>query len=244
MLLTLQQLLPDILNRVEEALPSDTPPGPIFWDLVGEVYPAMVDGIFEAALITGVVQLSSQLVTLAAGVTYFGLQPSSAASGGYASNVAPAGVVAPIRLKAPYPIKKTTLSGLDQMYPQWQKADPGTQIKSWFPLGVSGFGIFPQLEQEQQVVMDFLVSPITTPPPYTGAETIPLQNEFADLLAKYGAAQLRSKENGAEAEEAETVFTEYLSEVKSLSLFQARLDSLVYSAAFGGKSGVNPRTAV
>ena len=242
--LTLQQLLPDVLNRVEEALPTDNPSGPIFWDLVGEVYPAMVDGIFEAALITGVVQLSSQLITLAAGVTYFGLQPSSAASGGYGSNVAPAGVVAPIRLKAPYAVKKTTLKGLDEMYPQWQAQAPGTQIKSWFPLGVSGFGIFPQLEQEQQVVMDFISCPINTPPPYTGNETLPVQNEFADLVAKYGAAQLRTKEGGQEAEEAETVFTAYLEEAKDLSLLQQRLDSLIYSAAFGGKSGVNPRTAV
>jgi hypothetical protein len=54
MALVLSDLLNDVLNRVEEAQP---PAGPVFWDLTGEVYPAMVDGIFEAALMA-----QSQLV--------------------------------------------------------------------------------------------------------------------------------------------------------------------------------------
>jgi hypothetical protein len=92
--------------------------------------------------------------------------------------------------------------------------------------------------------MDFLYSPINAARPYTGNETIPLQQEFSDLLSKYAASMLRCKEAGAEQEEAATVFEAYLAETKQLSLFQTRIDSLVLSAAFGAKSTVNPRTAV
>jgi hypothetical protein len=249
MALTLSSLLPDVLGRLEENIQSGAP---IFWNLDAEVYPAMVDGIFEASLITGVVQLVNQPVTLAADTTYFSLQASSSGygqggygEGGYGGSVTvPQGIVAPLRMKAPYALRKSTLKGLDDMYPDWQQQAPGTQIIAWFPLGVSGFGIFPQLEQEQIVVMDFLSCPINQPRPLTGNETIPLQQEFTDILSKYAASILRCKEGGAEAEESEVVFSEYLEETKALSMFQQRLDSLVYTSAFGGNVKVNPRTSV
>jgi hypothetical protein len=237
-LLTLSSLLPDTLGRIEENVES----GPVFWSLTGEVYPSMVDGIFEASLITGVVQLVSVQVTLAANTTWFSTQASG--GGLYASAGLPVGIVAPLRMKAPYGLRKTSLKSLDDMTPGWQQAAPGTQIIAWGPLGVSGFFIYPQLTQEQNVVMDFLLCPINQPRPLTGNEQIPLQHEFVDLLSKYAAAELRAKEQGAEAEEADTVFQEYLQETKELSLFQQRVDSLVYSSAYGARSQVNPRTAV
>ena len=235
--LMLSDLLPDILGRLEENVES----GPVFWNLTGEVYPAMVDGIFEASLISGVVQLVSLQVTLAAGTTWFSLQASG--GGLYASLSVPVGIVAPLRMKAPYGIRKSSLKSLDDMNPGWEQAAPGTQIVSWFPLGVSGFGIYPQLQYGQKVIMDFLQCPVNTARPYSGSEQIPLQQEFTDVLSKYAAAQLRAKEGGQEAEQAATVFEEYLSDVKSLSLFQQRLDSLVFSASYGAKSTVNPKIA-
>jgi hypothetical protein len=98
------------------------------------------------------------------------------------------------------------------------------------------------LVAEANVVIDFIACPINTPRPLTGNETIPLQQEFSDVLSKYGAAQLRAKEAGQEADEASVVFSEYLSEVKALSIFQSRLDSLVFSASYGAKSTVNSKT--
>jgi hypothetical protein len=232
----LSTLLPDVLGRVEENLPTAPQlPGPTFWNLTGEVYPQMVDAMFEAALITGVVQLSSKQVTLAADTTYFSMQ--------YGTNV-PKGILGALRMRAPYSIRKTTLNGLDSMIPNWQQADPGSQIRSWFPLGVSMFGIFPQLAAEANVVMDFIVSPVNEARPYSGAETIPFQTEFIDFLNQYAAAMLRAKEGGAEAEEAETVYKQYLGKMKQLSAFQGRLDSLVFSGAYGGRGMVNPRAAV
>jgi len=230
---TLASLLPDLLGRIEENVES----GPVFWSLVGECYPAMVQAEFEAALITGVVQASNVAVTLAANTTYFSIQNNTSIG-------IPRGILAPLRLKAPYSIRKTTLRGLDSMYPAWQRQAPGTQLIAWFPLGVSSFGIYPQLTAESTVVMDFLQSPVNEYTPYTGAEVIPLQAEFTDLLSKYAAAYLRCKEMGAEAEEGAVVFEEYLAEVRELSLFQSRLDALVYTAAYGAQSGVNPRKIV
>ena len=244
--MVLHDLLDDVLGRIEDPVPT-------FWSLTGEVYPQMVDALFEAALITGVVQLSNVQVTLAPETTYFSLQPGATlgygeggfGEGGYGGGIGiPEGVIAMLRMRAPYAIRKTTLKALDDMIPSWQQADPVSQIIAWFPLGVSYFGIYPQLAAETQVVMDFLVSPVNQSTPYDGNEPIPLQDEFACLLSKYAAAMLRSKEGGAEAEEADIVFQSYLSEVKDLSAFQTRIDSLVYSAAFGAQSAVNPRKVV
>lgn len=239
--LTLIDLLPDILSRVEENLPdgnpAGAPAGPIFWNLRGEVYVQMVDAMFEAALATGTVQASSVLVTLAAETTYFPLQ--NAVDIGV-----PRGVVVALRLRAPYAIKKTTLNALDDNYPAWQQAVPGSQILAWFPLGISYFGIYPQLAEEAQVTMDFIVSPVNQPRPYDGTQQVPLQQEFGDLLTQYAAGMLRSKEGGAEAEEADVVTNAYMSRMKALSLFQTRIDSLDYSLAFGGQSRPNPRNVV
>lgn len=237
--LLLSSLLPDILGRIEENVEN----GPVFWSLTGEVYPAMVDGMFEASLISGVVQLVGVQVSLPANRTYFPLNPAATGLGSLPTGIIK-GIVAALRMRAPYSLRKTTLESLDSFNPGWEQATPKTQIISWFPLGTSGFGIYPQLSAAQNVVMDFLYSPLNEYRPYNGSEPIPFQHEFTDILSKYGAAQLRSKEGGMEAETAETVYTDYLAETKDLSLFQQRLDSLVYTAAFGGKATVNTKTAI
>lgn len=224
--MTLSEIQDDVLGRVEEQIP---PGGPVFWSLVGEVYPQMVDAMFEATLITGVVQSINNVVDIAADTTYFTL---------------PKGAFGPLRMRSPYPIRKVSLAGLDAMVPNWQQAAPGAQIQAWFPLGVSGFGIYPTLTGDAQVVMDWIVSPVNQPRPYNGAIPLPFQAEFNDLIAMYAAAGLRSKEAGQEADEASIVFSEYLSRIKALSLWQARLDALVFTAAVGGRVEVNPRTSI
>ena len=109
----LSDLLNDVLNRVEEAQP---PAGPVFWNLTGEVYPSMVDGIFEAALITGVVQLVSQQITLAPDTTWF--RPPSLQEQVTAGWIrrrrlrrlcgSPSGHHRSLRMKAPDGIRKTS----------------------------------------------------------------------------------------------------------------------------------------
>lgn len=225
---TLATLLPDLAGRVEETDPN----APVFWSLTYEFLPSLVDAMFEAALITGTVQAINIPVKLAANTTYFSLQNNTSIG-------VPAGVIAALRLRLPWPIRKTTLAGLDAMVPSWQQEAPGTTVQAWFPLGVSAFGIYPQLASQQQCVMDFLVSPTTAVRPYTTAIPVPFLDEFTDLLPMGAAVDLRSKELGAEAEEASQVMADYLGQLKALSLYQSRLDSLVLTAAYGAKAGVS-----
>ncbi len=245
---TLSDFLPDVLGRIEEQMP---PNGPVFWSLTDEVYVQMVYSMFEAALVTGTVQNISIPVTLPPDTTYFNVQGGQTGygtggygAGPYGGSLVPQGLLAPIRMRAPYPIRKTTQKALDDMNPGWQQAPPAAQIKAWFPLGVSMFGIYPDLNQDQTVIMDFIASPVNKHRPYDGTEASPFQHEFNDLITKYAAAMLRSKEGGVEAEEADTTFKDYMDTLKDLSLFQQRLDSLVYSANYGMKVGVSPKTQV
>ena len=225
---TLASLLPDLAGRTEETDPN----APVFWSLTYEYLPALVDAMFEAALITGTVQAINIPVNLAANTTYFALQNNTAIG-------IPAGVIAALRLRLPWPIRKTTLAGLDAMVPNWEQAAPGTTVQAWFPLGVSAFGIYPQLASPQQCVMDFIISPTTAVRPYTTAIPVPFLTEFNDLLPMGAAVDLRSKELGAESEEAAQVMQDYLGQLKGLSLYQSRLDSLVLTAAYGAKAGTS-----
>lgn len=235
--MTLNDLLPDLLGRVEENSPTDTPTGPVFWNLTYEMLVALVDGMFEASLITGCVQATHVPVTLPANTTYFDLQNNSSIG-------IPAGVIAALRMRAPYPIRKTTLKGLSDMVPQWQQEASDTQLRAWFPLGVSKFGIFPQFSVESTVMMDFIVAPTTAVRPYTTGITVPFQDEFTDAFPMYAAVMLRAKELGAEAEESDTVMSEYMAQAKALSMWQNRLDQLVLTATYGAKAGVQRREVV
>lgn len=247
--LQLYQLLPDVLGRVEEDLPpaysnppappnpTGAPDGPTFWNLRGEVYVAMVDAMFMAALASGTVQQTSVSVTLAPETTYFALQNNTAIG-------IPKGVIAALRMRAPYEVRKTTLRSLDNLTPTWQQAPASDTIVSWFPLGVSMFGIYPQLEDEADVVMDFLISPVNQARPYDGTQPIPFQQEFTTLLTKFSAASLRTKEGTAEAEEADVVYQQFMDKMRALTAFQSRLDSMVFTTAFGAASRVNFRESV
>lgn len=225
--MTLNDLVTDLAGRVEEIDPQN----PVFWSLTYEFLPALVDSMFEAALLTGTVQAVNIPVQLAANTTYFSLQNNTAIG-------IPAGVIAALRLRLPFPVRKTTLAGLDAMEPGWQQRPAAASLISWFPLGVSAFGIYPQLANPQQAVMDFIVSPVVAQRPYTTAIPVPFLTEFNDLLPMGAAVALRSKELGEDAEEASQVMMDFMGQLKALSLYQTRLDSLNLTTAFGAKAGI------
>jgi hypothetical protein len=193
--------------------------------------------MFEAALITGTVQAINLPVTLPANTTFISLQNNTAIG-------IPAGVIAALRLRLPWPIRKTTLKGLSDVIPGWENAAPAYQLRAWFPLGVSQFGIYPQLAYSQIAVMDFIVAPTTAARPYTTAIGVPFQEEFVSAFSEYAAVMLRSKELGAEAEESTAVLNEYMAQMKALSIFQSRLDSLVLTNTYGARATVNRRETV
>lgn len=234
--MTLNDLLPDVLGRLEE----NEEDGPIFWNQTYEILPYLVDAMFEAALLTGTVQAVNQQVTLPALTTYFSLQNNRPAG-------VPAGVICALRMKAPSTVRKTTLKGLSDMEPGWQNRAPlqpttrGSNIISWMPIGVSMFGIYPQLAAETVVNMDFIVSPAVFPRPYATTIPVPFQTEFTTAFPEYAATMLRCKELSAEAEEADTVYQEFLDKMKGLSMFQNRIDSLVWTNSSGARSTVNRR---
>ena len=220
--MTLNDILPDTLARIEENEQS----GPVFWSQTYEILPALVDAMFEAALITGTIQAINIPVTLAANTTYFSLQNNTGIG-------IPAGVIAALRLRSPWSIRKTTLKGLSDVTPEWQNAPAGTSIAAWFPLGVSQFGIYPQLTSQRQVVMDFIVSPVNVPRPYNTSITVPFLEEFTSMFPEYAAVVLRSKELGLEAEASQTVMNQFMTQMKGLSMWQNRLDSLNLTATYG-----------
>ena len=225
MAITLANLLTDLAGRVEEINPN----APVFWSLTYEFLPALVDAMFEAALITGTVQAVNIPVTLPANTTYISLQNNATIG-------IPAGVIAALRLRQPFPVRKTSLKALDDMNPSWQKAAAGTQLQSWFPLGVSQFGIYPQLSSPITALMDFIVSPVTVARPYTTSIPVPFLTEFVDAFSMAAAVTLRAKELGQEAEEASQTMNDYLQQMKALSIWQNRLDSLVLTSAYGAKA--------
>lgn len=230
--MTLNDLTNDLAGRLEE-----DPASPVFWSMTYEFLPALVDAMFEAALITGTVQAVNVPIQLPANTTYISLQNNTAIG-------IPAGVIAALRLRQPYPIRKTTLKALDDMNPSWQKAVAGTQLQSWFPLGVSQFGIYPQLTSPITALMDFIVSPVTVARPYTTSIPVPFLTEFVDAFSMAAAVTLRAKELGQEAEEAAQVMQDYMGQLRGLSLYQNRLDAQVWTTAYGAKAGVQKREIV
>jgi hypothetical protein len=103
---------------------------------------------------------------------------------------------------------------------------------------VSSFFVYPQLASPVTVMMDFLVSPVNVPRPYTTAIQVPFLTEFTDLLPMGAAVMLRAKELGAEVEEAAQVLNDYMGQLRNLSLYQSRLDALVLTSSYGAKAGV------
>jgi hypothetical protein len=176
-------------------------------------------------------------VSLPANTTYISLQNNTSIG-------IPAGVIAALRLRQPFPVRKTTLKGLDDINPGWQNVAAARSLQAWFPLGVSQFGIYPQLSSPVQALMDFIVSPVNMARPYTTNIPVQFLTEFCDLLPMGAAVTLRSKELGAESEEASQVMADFMGQLRALSLYQNRLDAQVWTAAYGAKAGVQKREIV
>lgn len=222
----------DIAVRVQQRLEEVVGPPGVFWDYQNEILPIIAEAMNEAALISGVIQ-AAQNVTflLPADTTYVTMPPNA---------------IALLRVQGPTVVQKTDLYSLDQMLPGWQNAggsaaDPKVQqIQFWFPLGVNQFGIYPKLSQPQQVKINYLTYPVTVSPPYTGTEPVLFQQEFIDGLQEYVAHVLRLKEAGYEFQASQTNYQQFLDTMRSLTIFQARHDSLIFTQAMGVKVRANP----
>ena len=146
----------------------------------------MVYAMFEATLLTGTVQISNQITTLPADTTFFNL---------------PKGMIAPLRMRAPYPIRKATLKGLDDMLLELAERGPQRSDSVLVPAagGIDVRAYFRSfLADESDATMDFIASPVNQTRPYTGAvSSSHFQEEFSDAFSQvrsgYAAGQGRGR---------------------------------------------------
>jgi len=207
-------------QRLEE------PVGPgIFWSLQNEIYVTLVEAMNEACLITGEPEIrQSTPFTLTANTTVFTLPPAA---------------MGLIRIQAPNWLDKTSLWDLDRMLPGWE-SDLGTVPDYWFPIGLTQFGIHPQLESDAQAFLTYIALPVPTGRPYTGVEDVNFQNEFDEGFVDYSAHVLQLKEGGEEFIQSSKLYDRFLSKMVELSNFSWRTGSLRFTRTVGVPARINP----
>jgi len=218
--ITLMQLATEVLNRLEE-----NPSAPVFWNLQGEVYPAIVFAANEAALITGepeVIQITP--FTLTANTSLFSL---------------PAAAIALLRIQAPQWLTKTSLWDMDRMLPGWE-SDVGPTPDYWFPVGLTQFCIHPQLQGNVTAFLTYLALPVPTVTPYTGLETLDYQPEFQEGIIDYAAHVLQAKEGGKEFQSSAKLYDRFLAKMTQLSNFSYRTGSIKFTRTVGSTATVTP----
>jgi hypothetical protein len=217
---TLATLAALVQDRLEE------PRGPgVFWSLAGEIYPTLVEAMREAALITGEPEVrQAALFTLTSGTTFFTL---------------PANAICLLRLQAPNMVQKTSVWDLDRDNSSWE-SDQGTVPDYWFPVGLTQFGIHPQLKSNIQANLTYIALPVPTGRPYTGAETVDFQQEFNEGFSDYSAHVLQLKEGGEEFVQSSKLYDRFLSRMTELSNFSYRKGSLRFTRSVGAPARVTP----
>lgn len=216
--------LADLGTLVQQRLEEPVGPG-IFWDLMGELYPELVEALNEAALVTGEPEVrQSALFTFPANQTVIPL---------------PVNAIALLRIQAPQWVQKTTIWDLDRMTPGWE-SDSGLSIDAWFPIGLTQFGIHPQLEASVQGYLTYVALPVPTGPPYTGLETIDFQAEFNEGFVDYAAHVAQLKEAGEEFVQSAKLYDRFLAKMTELSNFSWRKNSLRFTRNVGAPSALNP----
>jgi hypothetical protein len=227
-MLTIATIAARVQDKLEEVRGAGITPAPYmanFWDLVGEIYPAVAEAANEANLIAGSVVVVNTAYVIPPLTTYLPM---------------PANAIALSRVVGPYPVLKSDVFTLDSMLPNWQQIPPEKTIRGWFPVGVTQWGVYPQLIEEQRVVLSYIAVPVAVPRPYTGAEQMPFQQEFEAAIEMYAAHILRLKEGGAEFEMSQADYQGFLDAMQSLSRIQARRDQLIFAKTLGASTGVNP----
>lgn len=212
-----------VLDRLEENRNN-----PLFWGLQSEIYPLIVEAMCAATLMTGEPQARAATpYTLTAASN---LQPM------------PSGAVAILRVDGPGVVKKTTVYDLDRMTPGWEGVS-GDQIEYWFPVGLTQFGVFPQVPTAQQVVLSYIAQPVTMASSYDGTQVIPFQNEYTFGLVEHAAAMARLKEGGKEFMDGLTQLDKSIDKLLALGKYGYKRGSVRFTRALGITAGeVNDAT--
>jgi hypothetical protein len=208
----------ETLRRLEE-----DPANPIFWNLLDEVLPKIVEGMNELCLITGEPEIKrAALFTLAINTTLFTI---------------PDGGIVLLRMEGPGAIRKTNTFELDATRRGWL-GETGPLVKRWFPFGIGQFGIYPKLTAPQDVSLSFVQIPVTTGPTYTGAEAVPFREEFREGLIDYAEHGLRLKEGGQDFLDSMLAYDRFLERASELTKLGQRLGKLKFSRMAGAPAPV------
>jgi hypothetical protein len=213
-----------VQNRLEEEDGGSPPTTGNFWDYTNEIFPIVVEAVNEASMLTGDVLTINQSFTIPASTTYLAM---------------PKNAIAITRVIGPAPIKKYDIFQLDNLLRGWQSMIGAPAIQGWFPLGMTLWGVFPQLQADQRVTLSYLAYPVAETTPYTGNEDLPIQSEYYQSVENYAEHVLRLKEAGQEFEISQQSYQEFLDGMQSLSRLQARRDNLVFSKTMGASVRTN-----
>lgn len=208
---TLQQLANAVQDKLEE------PRGfGIYWNAQNEINPALVEAMNEAALITGDPEVRPGVVTT--------LQVGGGVAG-YPPFIypMPTDALLIVRLDSTTSgaIKKITTCDLDRLYPGWE-GQTGSTIKRWFPVGMSLFGVWPQLTVPQQIRLTYVGFPVTDSYPYSSTDVSPFREEYNDGFTEYAAHVCRLKESGPDFQQSIPQYQSFLDKMTSLTKFAAR----------------------
>ena len=223
-------LISDIEGAVLDDLEEDRA-GSKFWDLTNELRPLLFEGLCEATLLTGEPEFRPNVAYVIPGATT--LLPM------------PAGALAIERIEnqaTGLPIRKVSVFDLDMDNKTWQNDAPAAAPTEWFPFGLNQFGIHPQLTGNFNAIITVVQFPITTDPPYTGAETFPFQTEFEDPIERYASHAARLKEGGIEFDASMPYYEQYLAAMEELSKFGLRKGGLRFSRIAGSPAVVTDVT--
>jgi hypothetical protein len=217
--------LQDLAVRVYDRLEEDTFGAPIFWG-TDETNAALVEGLFEAALISGEPQVRrTQPIAIAANQTLQPMPPDS---------------IAIVRIESGGVLYKTSVWDLDQMVPDWEQksADAATH---WFPVGLTQCGVYPKLNAPTNAIFTVVAVPVAPALTYTGAEVIPFQEEYLSAFPDYADHVMRMKDSMQSFIDGFADYGKFLQSMSDLSKFGYRKGSLRFSRAVGSVSQVTQR---
>lgn len=216
---TLAQLAVDVAARLND-------PGNVFYSTT-EIYDALVEGMYEAALITGEPEVTSAQYTIPANTNIVPF---------------PAGMFCILRLvsSGSVPVLGVTMWDVDAVDPNWEN-ETGSQINNWFPMGVAGFGIMPQQTAPIQVTVIGLATPVQDSPNFTGSEQVPFETVYNDMLVSYASHACRLKEGGAEFNQSIAEYQRFLYQCGRLSRWAIRTGVLRFASGLGFGLGTNSK---
>jgi hypothetical protein len=218
-----------VLDRLEESRTN-----PIFWSVPSEIRVFLVEAMNEAALLTGEPEIRYTTNQAAAGGPL--VLPAGQNVVQLNQNVPLFGMM---RLESSGTVKKTTVWDMDRFLPGWEN-DTGDLPDFWFPIGLTLFGIHPQLNAPVNVIVSGIAEPITSPRPYTGAESVDYQEEYRDALVDYAAHIAGLKEGTKEFMDSIKVYDRFISRMQELSKFATRKGSLRFSRTMGVQGSTTP----